>query len=282
MGLTQAMTRPRLQLIQPGDCLQIRVLRTAADLREADHLVCLAYEDAGKTTQWKSALDPRGELDPRRIRVLGFYFGGHCIGSAVLHFPERQGDDLPFAFLPDEVQRVGIRQGLLPKPEECIEISRLALDRDYRGLGILKLIFQRFHRELRLSGRSTLLISSDQRLLNKYRSVTFRAVGLHYFKRQQHHTDRLNVMVSRQKHLGSYAIAVDPIRWCLFVKDAVAELRAERKLQLTLLESLLYPIYSLFDPLARRLERRWLEKNGYLRAEVPPAPGSIRVLRQSR
>ncbi len=242
------------QSIQAFKQFQVRVLTDVRELALAEELVQSAYLDSGKTAAWKADSTPRAsDQDNRRIRVLGMFSGSRCVGSAVLHFPEspRHGSDLPFAFLPETVQKEGIARGILPRPEECVEVSRLAIDKAFRGSGALKVIFQSLHRELRLSGRSKLLISSDQRLLAKYRSVTFHPIGLTYSKQQQDHADRITVMVSKQKHFGSYAVAVDPIRWCLFVKEPVENLRNEGLLKLSALERIVYPTYSLFEPLAK-------------------------------
>ncbi len=254
----------RLRLIPSLGQFQVRVLTELSELARVEALAQTAYLDSGKTAAWKNAT---GAPNTSQLRVLGFYLGSRCTGSVSLHFPSMQtsATSSPFAFLPQLVQQQGIDRGLLPKPEDCIEISRLAIEKEFRGSGLLKLIFQSIHRELRLSGRSQLLISSDTRLLAKYRSVTFRPTGLTYSKQQQGHADQISVLSSRQKHLGAYAVAVDPIRWCIFVKGTIENLEREGLLKLSMLEKVLYPLYSLFNPIARVLERRWLKKNGYVR-----------------
>ncbi len=200
----------------------------------------------------EKAYTASGKLAPPDVihadaKVLLFHHGTRLVASFEIRFPDA---DTPL----DSVDRpLGYYPAWFPKKTDTIEISKLCLDREYRGSDLIKSIYEQVHRELVRAGRASIVLSSEERLRARYRTIGFRGTGLFY--------RNLEIMLSTQKRFGIYGLHVGPLRWNVFLREITQRMLERGEIALSPIALFVLSFYSLFQLAATRAERAFLQRS---------------------
>lgn len=148
-----------------------------------------------------------------------------------------------FLKIPDNVDMKGIY------------IYFLGLKKSYRSFLALKFIFAEIFKYLYRNKLEYICLACEEKLVHKYKLIGFSKTG-NIFKGPFPKSGALSVMCTKQTRFGLYGLHADPLRWNIYLRKAIAELRVSGEIPKYSWDSVVYVIYSLFSYPALGLE--WL------------------------
>jgi predicted GNAT family N-acyltransferase len=241
--LSRPLPRRKIVRIRNPLSITVRTIQSVNDLNEVLNLRNRAYLEAGKRPPRTSMAEIQNSHD---TQTLGFYLSKRLVASISIRYPSKttklESIDIPLKRYPK----------VLPQKTDSIEISKFCISKDLRGSAVTKKVFETVHELLVKSGRSSILIASDPKLVAKYEFIGFKRTGVRYPKPGNPEVT-LEVMTTTQKRFGIYGFHVGPIKWNLFLGEATEKLLKSGSFKRPGLQKLLFWTYRPFRTLTESL-----------------------------
>jgi predicted GNAT family N-acyltransferase len=205
-----------LQLTSAAEKLRFRYIRTEAEYIDVLQLRYKAYKEAGKVVAGRTYRDMAAPLD-HMSRILAAYHGDKLVASAAMCFPNDESTVL------DTERPFGQKYPKpIPPKRQCMEVSRLCTDSDYRGSDLLQRVMEHLYKGMHCGDRLFVITSSDEKLWPLYRRMGFKKLKMSYdhpyLAGMKHH------IIMADRSIGDSAGA-NPLAWFYFYSRMNSHLR---------------------------------------------------------
>ncbi len=216
--------------------VEFRFVKSKEEYEEVIELRKRAYGEAGKLNENSKVSD----IFDSRARIIIGVFKGRIIASTRLIFNETE-DSM-------EHDQFVIFKDDMPRKDEICEITRVCIDKEFRGTNVLALLLKQVGITVAQSGRKYILGCATDKLLPLYLKIGFRKTDYTYLHKDLN--DLKHTVFLCNVHDVAKGIGVNPIVWNILWHDCVSFIRENRIVVMDPASNIRLGIYQLFKPLA--------------------------------
>lgn len=212
-------------------------VRTEEEYRKVLELRRLAWISAGKFTG-EIAAEKFADAYDARARILTASYKGEIIASLRLVFPQ-ENEKL------EHEQYIELPPGL-PRMDELVEITRVVVHPDFRGIDLLYLLFKQTALTCIQAGKRYILGNSEKSLLPMYRKLGFEVLPVEF------EIEKLGIRPSLflgDVHKAVAGIGVNPLVWNFMYSELVQFMSTNDLMRFGPSANIRMATFRLFKPL---------------------------------